>query len=74
MLVAMIQKAYIAYDWIAKKCWLYSKEKLCNIEITKDTLKCFNFERIFEADLYFKGQACLIDNRTLDGRIIREKS
>ena len=52
MPAAMIQKMYIDYEWEAKKYLCHSREKLLDIETTKDTLKCFNLERIIEADFH----------------------
>ena len=52
MLAAMIQKVYIDYEWVAKEYLRRTREKLWDTETTKETLKCFNLERIIEADLH----------------------
>ena len=52
MLAAMIKKVYIDYEWVAQEYMRRSKEKLWDVNITTDALKCFNLERILEAELY----------------------
>ena len=52
MLAAMIQKVYIDYEWVAKEYLRCSREKVWDDETTKEILKCFNLERIIEAELH----------------------
>ena len=52
MIAAMIQKVHIDYEWVAKEYLRRSREKVWDDETTKETLKCFNLERIIEAELH----------------------
>ena len=42
----------IGYEWVAKEYLHRSREKLCDVETTTDTLTCFNIEKITEADIH----------------------
>ena len=64
ILAAMIQKVYIDYEWAAKEYLHCSREKAWDDETTKETLKCFNLERIIEAEFHgtFTPPELTIDN------------
>ena len=51
MLAAMLQKVYIDLEWVAKEYLRRCKEKAWDVQITEDALKCFNLERILDAEL-----------------------
>ena len=52
MLAVMIKRVYIDYEWVASEYLRHTKENLWESETTTETLKCFNLERIIEADLF----------------------
>ena len=51
MLAAMIKRVYTDYEWVASEHLRRTKGNLWESETTTEALKCFNLERIIEADL-----------------------
>ena len=51
MLAVMIKKVYIDYEWVAGEYLRRTKEKLWDTETTTEALKCFNLERMIDAEL-----------------------
>ena len=52
MLAVMTKRVYIDYEWVASEYLRRTKENLWESETTIEALKCFNLERIIEADLF----------------------
>jgi len=54
LLASIIQHVYIDQEWVAKEYLRRCKEGLWKEENTKDALKCWNLERILDAELLGK--------------------
>ena len=56
MMASILQKVYISKEWVAKEYLRRCKKGAWKKENTEEALKCWNLERIIDADLMGDGK------------------